>query len=213
MIRAGRLPALCLFAASRWWKRDALFELPLAHHAVASVDDDHAHRRTQAYAEAAGIVLEHPASFLRADEPAYNLAPAVIVIHSHRKLLSLTHSLRPTQKKGGTALPLTAAGRRLIARSGDDRILSDQPRLKLIQCLDVRHSRPVMEVLVALGGPLALGARRCWPHLPDARWSGSFALVLLVHRHRSDDALRSRANLGGRLRDAWKAWAKLEEID
>jgi hypothetical protein len=163
MIRAGRLPALCLFAAPRWWKRDALFELPLAHHAVASVDDDHAHRRTQAYAQAAGIVLEHPASFLRADEPAYNLAPAVIVIHSHRKLLSLTHSLRPTQKKGGTALPLTAAGRRLIARSGDDRILSDQPRLKLIQCLDVRHSRPVMEVLVALGMGLGL-----WHSAPAA---------------------------------------------
>jgi hypothetical protein len=96
MIRAGRLPALCLFAAPRWWKRDALFELPLAHHAVASVDDDHAHRRTQACAEAAGIVLEHPASFLRADEPAYNLAPAVI-----------GHGCDPRQGGSGGFLPVS----------------------------------------------------------------------------------------------------------
>ena len=164
MIRAGRLPARSLSAAPRWWKRDALFELPLAHHAVAAVDDDHAHRRSQPCATAAGIVLERPASFLRADEPAYILAPAVIVIRSHRKLLSLTHGLRPpTQKKGGNALPLTAARWRLIARSRDDRILSDQPRLKLIQCLDVRHSRPVMEVLVALGIGLGL-----WHSAPAA---------------------------------------------
>jgi hypothetical protein len=69
----------------------------------------------------AGIVLERPASFLRADEPAYTLASAVIVIHSHRKLLSLTHGLRPQRRsKGGNGLPLTAAGWRLIASSCDD---------------------------------------------------------------------------------------------
>ena len=121
MIRAGRLLARSLSAAPRWWKRDALFELPLAHHAVASVDDDHAHRRSQPCATAAGIVLERPASFLRADEPAYILAPAVIVIRSHRKLLSLTHGLRPQRRrKAGTGCPLTAAGWRLIASSRDD---------------------------------------------------------------------------------------------
>jgi len=72
--------------------------------------------------KAAGIVLERPpASFLRADEPAYILAPAVIVIRSHRKLLSLTHGLRPQRRrKAGTGCPLTAAGWRLIASSRDD---------------------------------------------------------------------------------------------
>ena len=55
--------------------------------------------RTQACTKAAGIVLERPASFLRADEPAYSLALAVIVIHAHRKLFLLIHGLRPPMQK------------------------------------------------------------------------------------------------------------------
>ena len=152
MIRAGSLPACSLSAAPRWWKRDALFELPLAHHAVAAVDDDHAHRRNQPCGKTAGIVLERPASFLRADEPAYTLALAVIVIHSHRKLLSLTHGpASSTQKQGGNGLPPYCCGTEAYCEFLR-RLNAVRPaQVKLIQCRDVRHSRPVMEVFVAPG--------------------------------------------------------------
>ena len=85
-----------------------MFELPLAHHAVVAVDDDHAHRRTQARAKAAGIVLEPPIGFLRADEPVYIFLLAVIVIQPHRKLLTRGCVLECL--KGGNALPLRCGG-------------------------------------------------------------------------------------------------------
>ena len=152
MIRAGSLPARSLSVAPRWWKRDALFELPLAHHSVAAVDDDHAHRRNQPCGKTAGIVLERPASFLCADEPAYTLALAVIVIHSHRKLLSLTHGpASSTQKQGGNGLPPYCCGMEAYCEFLR-RLNAVRPaQVKLIQCRDVRHSRPVMEVFVAPG--------------------------------------------------------------
>jgi hypothetical protein len=57
-----------------------------------------------------------------------------------------------------------------------------------------------------------------WPHLPDPWWSRESALVLVDDRERSDDALGPRADIGGAKEqfqkswDAWKAWAKLEEV-
>jgi hypothetical protein len=158
MIRAGSLPACSLSAAPRWWKRDALFELPLAHHAVAAVDDDHAHRRNQPCGKTAGIVLERPASFLRADEPAYTLALAVIVIHSHRKLLSLTHGpASSTQKQGGNGLPPYCCGMEAYCEFRR-RLNAVRPaQVNLIQCRDVRHSRPVMGSLLPLVLGLAFG--------------------------------------------------------
>jgi len=56
----------------------------------------------------------------------------------------------------------------------------------------------------------------CRPHLPDARRTRQFALVLVDERRRADDALRSRGLEEAKAQfqkswDAWKAWAKLEE--
>jgi hypothetical protein len=58
----------------------------------------------------------------------------------------------------------------------------------------------------------------CWPHLRDPRRSRQSALVLVANGQRSDDALGSLATLEEakahfqKSWNAWKAWAKLEEV-
>ena len=58
----------------------------------------------------------------------------------------------------------------------------------------------------------------CRPHLPDARGSRQSALVLVADRRRSYDARDRVATLEEakaqfqKSWDAWKAWAKLEEV-
>ena len=91
-------------------------------------------------------------------------------------------------------------------------MLSDQPTLKLIQCRDVRHSRPVLLPLV-LG--LAFGTRR--PPLSAAsirrnlRWFWSLTVNGPMTRADRVATLEEAKAKFQKSWDAWKAWVKLEE--
>ena len=94
-------------------------------------------------------------------------------------------------------------------------MLSDQPTLKLIQCRDVRHSRPVMEVFVAPGIGFGL-----WHSAPAAvaasirrnlRWFWSFTVTGPMTRADRVATLEEAKAQFQKSWDAWKAWAKLEE--